>query len=127
MAINVTKTVKDAYGAFFGNKTLLAIGLIAALITVIVSSAFELMFANFTNLKNNPSAALALIESPAFWIELVVSVAAIVLVGLFMSGIVMSAAAEGDKATIGDAVRNAASRYVSLIGTGISTWVLGFL
>lgn len=128
MAISITKTVGDAYGAFFKNKTLLAIGIVGALITVATSSAVSgLVFANFSNIRSNPLAVIALLESPTFWIELVVAFVAAALVVLFIAGTLITAAAEGDKATIGDAVRNAASRYVSLVGTGIVSWLVGFL
>jgi hypothetical protein len=127
MAISITKIVKDSYNGFINNRTLLTIGVVGALITSIISVAIGFAFADLSNIQNNPSTILALLASPTFWAELAVVTVTVMLVELFITGTIISAVAEGDKATIGDAVRNAASRYVSLVGTSVTRLVLCIL
>ena len=117
MAISIIDTVKEAYSRFFDNRTLLIIGLVGAFVSSIMSFVLIPMFAPFAGTQINPSAYVTLFMSPMFWIEMIGTVIVFGLIALFISGAVVSAATEGNKATLGSAARKTASRYVSLIGT----------
>lgn len=121
MAINITNTVKEAYSRYFRNRTLLIIGFIGALVGLALSLAINFMLMPFIGIRNNPSAATALLTSPMFWAEAIAAFVVFGLMEVFIAGVMISAVADGDDASIGSAVRNAASRYVSLIGACIAS------
>jgi hypothetical protein len=127
MAIIITNTVGEAYNRFFKNRTLLAIGFIGALISLALSLVINSLFAPFVGIQGNPSAIMVLLSSPMFWAELVAAVVVFGLIEIFVSGVFISAVVEGDNARIGSAARNAASRYVSLVGTCIASAAVSLL
>jgi hypothetical protein len=124
MAINMTDIIGEAYNQFFKNKTLLLIGIVgAALYFVLNYMLTTLLFGGLiTSLISHirdPSAALALIETPIVLIKFIAMIVFMGIVSIFISGTVISAAADGDKATIGSAVRKTASRFLPLVGTAV--------
>ena len=127
MAIIITNTVGEAYNRFFKNRTLLAIGFIGALISLALSLVINYLFAPFVDIQGSPSAIMMLLSSPMFWAELVAAVVVFGLIEIFVSGVFISAVVEGDNARIGSAARNAASRYVSLVGTCIASAAVSLL
>ena len=127
MAIRIIDTVGEAYNRFFRSGTLLTIGFLGALVTLALSLLMTQMLAPFSAAQINQSAVIALLTSPVFWVELVVTLIVFGLIVLFIAGTMISAVAEGGKATICSAARNTASRYVSLVGTCIVGGIVGIV
>jgi hypothetical protein len=128
VAISITETVGNAYNKFFKNNTLLIIGIVGTLVVGGTSLVFSAMITGLFKIPSTSvSAAIAVLLSPIFWIETVVFVVVSALVGVFIAGALISAAADGDKATIGSAVGKSASRYISLLGTCVISDLVAFL
>jgi hypothetical protein len=111
MRINAPEIVKQSYVALFNNRTLLILVVAWSAIVGVLPSLF----------------ISVLFQSIGIVGTAIVIVAVFLLAEAFITGTIISATSMGSGATLEVSAKNAASRYVSLLGTSILSGILGLL
>jgi hypothetical protein len=130
MGINISGIIGDSYNILFKNRTVLVLCIIGALIgTVFNSLLMAILTTIFAPIYT--IAPMGPLSTPPFssydLLPLALIAIVFILVTLFIQGVIISAVSLGSKAKIGDSIKKAFSRYISLIGASIASSFVSFL
>jgi membrane-anchored glycerophosphoryl diester phosphodiesterase (GDPDase) len=117
----------QSYNMLFHNRTLLVLGVIGALLSAVSGLLFGVISSGTqaslqqTAVPYAPGAVIGLV------VEVIIIALVIELVSLFIGAAIISAASSGSSADLGESVRKASYRYISLLGASIASSVLAVL
>lgn len=120
MVLKVVDTIKDSYSTLFHNRTVLVYVIITAVISAILAGTITAAAGISLGVAASASITTLLASLPLLAAIMVVGF----LISVFFAGAVLTAANSKWKGGMGNAARNSASRYLSLLGADVLASVI---